>query len=202
MGFRLGCGVARIGQSNQKGAAADSGELFKKITSIESRTMHGKNLFLVTSNSVGAHSQLASADAHARSTCQKGRQHRVRSTTTTSGLVPGTQRAIRAGTLVMSDSRTSVLSLGLLAAGTLLAASAIWAGVGSNRSAQAQASARTCVVQYDTLLLQAKQALARSDRSAALELLLHARQLARQCADLQDQESTGVALADNTCRIP
>ncbi len=102
----------------------------------------------------------------------------------------------------MSNSRMSVLSLGLLAVGTLLAANAIWARVGSNASAQAQTSARTCVVQYDTLLLQAKQALARSDRSAALELLLHAKQVARQCSDLRDQESTGVALAENTYRIP
>ena len=63
-------------------------------------------------------------------------------------------------------------------------------------------NAHTCVVQYDALLLQAKQALARSDRPTALELLLHARSLARQCADLQDQESIGLALADNTFDIP
>ena len=115
---------------------------------------------------------------------------------------PGTRRAIWTGVLVMSNSRTSVTSLALLAAVILLAASAVWAGVGSDASAQAQTSGRTCVVQYDALLLQAKQALALSDRAAALELLLHARQVARQCPDLRDQESTGVALADNTYRIP
>ena len=102
----------------------------------------------------------------------------------------------------MSNSRTSVLSLGFLTAATVLAAGAVWAGVGSNALGQAQTSAHTCVVQYDALLLQAKHALARSDRPAALELLLHAKQVARQCPDLRDQESTGVALANNTYRIP
>ena len=102
----------------------------------------------------------------------------------------------------MSSSRTPVLSLGFLAAATFLAANAGWAGIRSDPSAQPRASARTCIVQYDALLLQAKQALARSDRPTALELLLHARQLARQCPGLQDQESTGLALADNSFDIP
>lgn len=106
------------------------------------------------------------------------------------------------GIFVMSNSRTSVLSLGLLAAATVLAAANAVRDVRADASAQARASARTCVVQYDALLLRAKQALARSDRPAALELLLHAKQVARQCPDLRDQESTGVALANNTYRIP
>jgi hypothetical protein len=102
----------------------------------------------------------------------------------------------------MSNGRRWVLSLGFLAVATVLAAANSVREVRADASTQARASARTCVVQYDALLLQAKQALARTDRPTALELLLHARQLAKQCADLQDQESTDVVLADNTYRIP
>lgn len=102
----------------------------------------------------------------------------------------------------MLYSRTQVLSLGFLAATTFLAANAVWAEARSDGSTQVRTKAHTCVVQYDALLLQAKQALARSDRPTALELLLHARQLARHCPDLQDQESTGLALADTTFDIP
>ncbi|HLK80792.1 MAG TPA: hypothetical protein VKT99_04750 [Xanthobacteraceae bacterium] len=36
IGFRLGFGVARGNQSNQKGTAADSAELFQKIAPIKS----------------------------------------------------------------------------------------------------------------------------------------------------------------------
>lgn len=48
-------------------------------------------------------------------------------------------------------------------------------------------SARTCVGHYNEVLIRAKQALASGEPAAALKLLTHAKLVAAQCAELQDE---------------
>jgi hypothetical protein len=98
--------------------------------------------------------------------------------------------------LTMPRSPTTIRVLSLLLAGVLSATTAR-AGILSDNS-PAQAKPSPCVIRYDALLLRAKQALRNSDRAAALELLLRARELARTCPEFRDQDSAIQALASNT----
>ena len=77
----------------------------------------------------------------------------------------------------------------LVVAGLTIALPRIMAEPRSTARAQA-VSEHGCVDEYNALLLSAKSALKRGDRTTALNLLKGARRMASQCPDLQEPQES------------